>query len=201
MEKIKLKQDKKILLIGSSVYEDEYQEALEFISEYKSIYQMYFDREQVEYADLPYLNVDGSINLNNYDKYHVICKKGTDIYFERCADKIYRETGTVEDKVAQIPGGKVFFTIDNCCSMLWSSSLEKEIFIRNGNALIKGKEYVICEFGMGINEKMKYIKQLTISEKAYGTCHFGLGNNIAFGGRSDCNYHFNITISALYLGI
>ncbi|RKJ52673.1 hypothetical protein D7X25_14145, partial [bacterium 1XD42-8] len=60
-----MKQDKKILLIGSSVYEDEYQETLEFISEYKSIYQMYFDRDQVEYANLPYINVDGSINLNN----------------------------------------------------------------------------------------------------------------------------------------
>ncbi len=172
MEKIKLKQDKKILLIGSSVYEDEYQETLEFISEYKSIYQMYFDRDQVEYANLPYINVDGSINLNNYDKYHVIGKKGTDIYFERCADKIYIETGTVEDKVAQIPGGKVFFTIDNCCSMLWSSSLEKEIFIRNGNALIKGKEYVICEFGMGINEKRYLLPLLFTLFRSYQSYFF-----------------------------
>lgn len=267
--------NKRILLIGSQAYENEYFETLTFIREYGTVCQVYIEKEEIEYSDIPYINDDGQVNVNNetilfdiiviieplyyfsgegfarllryelfapklwlisypdrkiygrvYDKlkslyekgrqidyektfllgenikdaiekhskYRIIGKEGTNLLFERISDKIFIETGTIEDRVSQMPGGEVFFAISNCNGILSSSALGEDITIRDGIALLNGEEYFVCEFGMGLNENIKYIKHLAINEKAFGTCHFGFGNNIAFGGTSDLNYHFDITI-------
>ena len=46
-----------------------------------------------------------------------------------------------------------------------------------------------AEFAIGTNKKASLIGVMICDEKAYGTCHFGLGANIHFGGKVECNGH------------
>jgi hypothetical protein len=46
-----------------------------------------------------------------------------------------------------------------------------------------------AEFAIGTNKKASVIGVMICDEKAYGTCHFGLGANIHFGGKIECNGH------------
>jgi leucyl aminopeptidase (aminopeptidase T) len=52
----------------------------------------------------------------------------------------------------------------------------------------------IAEFGIGLNRKAKVTGIVLEDEKAYGTCHIALGNNIGFGGRIDVPLHIDCVI-------
>jgi aminopeptidase len=49
----------------------------------------------------------------------------------------------------------------------------------------------IAEFGIGLNKKAKVTGVVLEDEKAYGTCHLALGNNIGFGGKVDVPFHMD----------
>lgn len=49
----------------------------------------------------------------------------------------------------------------------------------------------IAEFGIGLNKKAKVTGIVLEDEKAYGTCHIALGNNIGFGGKVDVPLHID----------
>jgi leucyl aminopeptidase (aminopeptidase T) len=51
------------------------------------------------------------------------------------------------------------------------------------------KAYNIAEFGIGTNPKAKVTGRVLEDEKAKGTCHIALGNNIGFGGKTDVPIH------------
>ena len=55
---------------------------------------------------------------------------------------------------------------------------------------------VLCEFGIGLN---KQITELTgcnaFDEKAFGTCHIGIGNNTMFGGQNNAHYHTDLVFT------
>jgi len=49
---------------------------------------------------------------------------------------------------------------------------------------------VLCEFGIGLNKKISELTGCNVfDEKAFGTCHIGIGNNMMFGGQSNAHYH------------
>ncbi|MCK5281976.1 MAG: aminopeptidase [Nanoarchaeota archaeon] len=52
----------------------------------------------------------------------------------------------------------------------------------------------IAEFGIGLNRKAKVTGIVLEDEKAYGTCHIALGNNIGFGGKVDVPLHIDCVI-------
>lgn len=47
----------------------------------------------------------------------------------------------------------------------------------------------IAEFGIGCNPKAKIIGNVLEDEKVFGSIHFGLGNNISFGGENKVEFH------------
>jgi len=49
----------------------------------------------------------------------------------------------------------------------------------------------IAEFGIGTNEKAKITGNILEDEKAIGTCHIALGNNVGFGGKVDVQLHID----------
>lgn len=52
--------------------------------------------------------------------------------------------------------------------------------------------YVISEFAVGLNPKGMVRGNIIEDEGVYGTGHFALGNNIAFGGRNKAPIHFDM---------
>ncbi|WP_058302618.1 aminopeptidase [Gorillibacterium timonense] len=52
---------------------------------------------------------------------------------------------------------------------------------------------VLCEFGIGLNKNVGELTGfLVFDEKAFGTCHIGLGMNSMFGGNNPCAFHTDI---------
>lgn len=57
-----------------------------------------------------------------------------------------------------------------------------------------GNSNVLAEFGIGINDGAMSDKDLMESEQARGTCHFGFGMNLMFGGQNESSYHIDFVI-------
>ncbi len=53
---------------------------------------------------------------------------------------------------------------------------------------------VLAEFGIGINPGALWNQELMEAEQARGTCHFGFGNNLAYGGINVSGYHFDLVV-------
>lgn len=53
---------------------------------------------------------------------------------------------------------------------------------------------VLAELGIGINPGARRDADIMESEQARGTCHFGFGNNIGFGGHNKSSYHIDYVI-------
>ncbi len=51
------------------------------------------------------------------------------------------------------------------------------------------KARIICEFGIGTNEKAIASPEILEAEKVFGTCHIAFGRNITFGGTNDVPFH------------
>jgi leucyl aminopeptidase (aminopeptidase T) len=49
----------------------------------------------------------------------------------------------------------------------------------------------LAEFGIGTNKKAKITGKILEDEKVFGTCHFALGNNIGFGGKTNVPIHLD----------
>lgn len=53
---------------------------------------------------------------------------------------------------------------------------------------------VLAEFGIGINPGARKDADLMEAEQARGTCHFGFGHNIEYGGANRSSYHFDLVV-------
>ncbi|MCK9217010.1 MAG: hypothetical protein M0P77_03705 [Firmicutes bacterium] len=54
--------------------------------------------------------------------------------------------------------------------------------------------YRIGEIGIGLNPDCRLCGLMLEDEGVYGTVHFGIGNNLAWGGTSDCSLHLDAII-------
>jgi len=61
---------------------------------------------------------------------------------------------------------------------------------RDGNAS------TLAEIGIGINPSARWEEDLMEAEQARGTCHFGFGNNIEYGGQNQSSYHIDLVIQS-----
>ena len=53
---------------------------------------------------------------------------------------------------------------------------------------------VLAELGIGINPGARRDADIMESEQARGTCHFGFGHNIGFGGQNDSRSHIDYVV-------
>ena len=53
---------------------------------------------------------------------------------------------------------------------------------------------VLAELGIGINPGARWDEDAMESEQARGTCHFGFGHNIEYGGQNASSYHFDLVV-------
>jgi hypothetical protein len=129
----------------------------------------------------------------------VISQNETKISFKSSGNILCENCNFNDSSIFQIPGGEVFLVplVGSVNGQInFNGSIIK---IRDDYAdfsLINSSWNCIplCEFGIGTNINVKYIRQLSISEKAFGTCHFGFGNNKNFGGEYERDFHFDIVI-------
>lgn len=48
---------------------------------------------------------------------------------------------------------------------------------------------LLCEFGIGCNERARYDGKMLEAEKTFGTIHIAIGHNASFGGQIQCPFH------------
>ena len=53
---------------------------------------------------------------------------------------------------------------------------------------------ILAELGIGLNPAALWYEELMEAECARGTCHFGFGNNIEYGGSNKSSYHFDLVV-------
>ena len=53
---------------------------------------------------------------------------------------------------------------------------------------------VLAEFGIGINPGARVDADVMESEQARGTCHFGFGHNVGFGGQNRSEVHVDLVV-------
>lgn len=64
----------------------------------------------------------------------------------------------------------------------------REDLIRDGNS------NMLAELGIGINPGARWNADIMEAEQARGTCHFGFGHNIEYGGDIKSSFHFDLVI-------
>jgi leucyl aminopeptidase (aminopeptidase T) len=143
----------------------------------------------------------------------VTAKNGTNVRFSCEGRKWYKDDGNLSEKgsIGNLPAGEVFVapleTSVNGIIVFDKIPLAKtSIFceVVNGKVIslkndtnrlekifrdLGEKSRQIAEFGIGTNPAAKLIGNVLEDEKVLGTCHFGLGNNIFFGGINDIPFH------------
>lgn len=137
---------------------------------------------------------------------NIISNTGTDITFQSNYNIILESCSFKEGSVFQVPGGEVFL-VPKIGSVNGKISIEKELInVKNDYADFslfdpRWSNIPICEFGIGTNVNIKYTKQLSITEKAFRTCHFGFGNNKNFGGEYERDFHFDLVLNDIKIFI
>ncbi|HDH91535.1 MAG TPA: aminopeptidase [Candidatus Aenigmarchaeota archaeon] len=138
----------------------------------------------------------------------------TNVYFSIRRREWHKDTGFILNpgEFGNLPAGEVFIapieetingkivfdSFDNKkkkVKLMVEDGLVKEV---EGSSKLKRifrslgkKARQICEFGIGCNYKAKVIGNTIEDEKALGSIHFGLGNNVGFGGRNNVPLHLD----------
>jgi|SRR3989338_3596530 len=131
-----------------------------------------------------------------------------------------RDSGlfTKKGSFGNLPTGEIFvapvegtangvYAVDASFASIGKLKKPINVFVEDGNAVkiegCKAKELEkmldsvgkgarnIAEFGIGTNEKAKITGNILEDEKAIGTCHVALGNNIGFGGKVNVQLHLD----------
>ncbi|ABX32265.1 hypothetical protein X928_08335 [Petrotoga miotherma DSM 10691] len=146
--------------------------------------------------------------LNRGRAYRITTSNGTDILIKREERPIHTEDCLINKtnkSILQLPCGEVFFApIEKASNGVLVTKVGKkkiEISIKNGVARFEDERFLkipnesfLGEFGIGTNRSMAKLFSLSSGEKAYGTCHFGFGNNTDIGGQISTEYHYDIII-------
>jgi len=146
---------------------------------------------------------------------------GTDLTFSIKGRKAFgRGSGlfTKKGSFGNLPTGEIFvapvegtangtYTVDASFAGIGKLKSPIKIYVKNGYAVkINGKKADVlaelldsagkearnvAEFGIGTNKKAKITGNILEDEKAIGTCHIALGNNIGFGGKIRVQLHLD----------
>jgi hypothetical protein len=74
-----------------------------------------------------------------------------------------------------------------------SEEIEQEKWIRN-DLTTDDNSSILSEVGIGTNIKALWKSDLMESEQSRGTCHFGFGMNLNYGGRIESKKHFDLVV-------
>lgn len=173
---------------------------------YALLQKLYKSAIKVDYNFILNKNNELKQILKNGNRFRMIDDEGTDLCFMKHDGIVLCESGIydAENNIQQIPGGETFMPISVKDTNGKIALLHRRVikifeviegFVHLSNLSEEYQDTHISEFGIGTNPNVSYISNLSISEKSYGTCHFGFGNNVAFGGDVDYDFHFDITFS------
>lgn len=141
-------------------------------------------------------------------------KNGTDVYFSVRGRKWFMDDGdlTKPSCLGNLPAGEVFIApVENTINgtivfdYFPLAKTKLKIQVENGRIAKMSKQikkireilekhranHHIGEFGIGTNPKAKIIKNVLEFEKALGTAHFAIGNNLSFGGKISIPFHMD----------
>lgn len=148
----------------------------------------------------------------------VTSEAGTNIVFERGAREVFSSHGVLDSKSmwGNLPGGEVDFGPANANgvyvvdgSLAGVGKLKSPLTFRvingivveiegEGSEGVKGdldkvgpKAYVVAELGIGTNPKAIVTGNILEDEKAIGTCHVAVGNNVSYGGSNGVPLHLD----------
>lgn len=144
---------------------------------------------------------------------------GTNIECQIRTSHIINDGGIIgPGEIGNLPAGEVFFApIDETTQGTWitNGSLAEDkiqepikMTIVDGRATrIEGDDvagrfrkkltnigpdaFVVAEIGLGTNQAANPLGRLIEAEKAYGTAHLALGNNVGFGGSNNVPIHLD----------
>lgn len=74
-----------------------------------------------------------------------------------------------------------------------SEADKQERWIKN-DLTADGNASFLSEVGIGTNKNALWSSDLMESEQSRGTCHFGFGMNLNYGGQIDSNKHFDLVV-------
>jgi len=155
--------------------------------------------------------------LTNGKKVEISTKKGTHITMSIKGRKGFIDSGLYVNKggFGNLPAGEACIAplestangrliVDGAAPLVGRLKQPVEIVIKNGYArnvpipkisrAIKklGKNALnVAELGIGLNPKARITGKVLEDEKAMGTAHIALGNNISFGGHVKCPSHLD----------
>ena len=151
--------------------------------------------------------------VKNAKKMRVLSRNGTNVEFSVEGREWHRDDGWLNKSgsLGNLPAGEVFIaplekSINGIIifdffplskSKLTLEVKEGKVYKIRENAEVLERIFLklgeksrqIAEFGIGTNPKAKIIGNVLEDEKALGTCHFALGNNINFGGVNKVQFH------------
>lgn len=157
------------------------------------------------------------------EKIHITSKKGTDVILERGDQIPSNSSGLIFNKgnFSNLPDGEVDFSPENVQGkIVFDGSfplfglLKSPIILTvkdNRVINIEGKyteelkeflddfgpnAYIIAELGIGTNPKAIVSGDVLEDEKALGTCHIALGNNMSYGRSNDVKMHMDGVIKS-----
>lgn len=110
---------------------------------------------------------------------------------EGSANGVFVVDGSIAG-IGKIKHPVIFFVRDGMIEKITNG--KKPLIIEDMMSRIGTKARNIAEFGIGLNNKARVTGIVLEDEKAIGTCHIALGNNIGFGGKVDVPFHVDCVI-------
>jgi leucyl aminopeptidase (aminopeptidase T) len=190
---------------------------------YEEVQEMFLDSLDIDYAALTELGKRIINRVESGGVIHLTCPNGTDLklnadgrYWVNDDGQPDSRSSSVTPYIHNLPVGEVFVAPieDSARGVMFPKSLPGSLvrnwrieFGKQGKAEISAEEgfefakprlekatgnpYSIAEFAFGTNPCGD---MLLATEKAYGTCHVAIGENIWLGGTNECSLHWDFLI-------
>lgn len=190
---------------------------------YEQTKQMFLDSLDIDYDALSELGRKIIKTVEKGGEIHVTCQRGTDLklradgrFWMNDDGKPAPKSAPVANYVHNLPVGEVYVAPleDSANGVAYPQTLQGSVFedlriefrgkkkalfsaekgIEFANARFEkasGNPYCIAEFAFGTNPCGNIV---LATEKAYGTCHFAIGQNTWLGGKNECSIHWDFLI-------
>jgi leucyl aminopeptidase (aminopeptidase T) len=184
---------------------------------------MFLDSLDIDYEALTQLGKTIINAVKEGNEVHVTCPKGSNLTFSAKGRTWNNDDGKPLDKstgvnkyIHNLPVGEVYVAPleESAVGVVYPKALPGSVwggvrveFRGKNKALVSaekgfefmkarlekatGNPYSIAEFAFGTNPCGDI---LLATEKAYGTCHFAIGQNTWLGGKNECSIHWDFLI-------